>query len=389
MKNNSKTKICVVTGTRAEYGLLKHLMKAIKKEKKIELQIIATGMHLTKEFGYTVEEIKNDNLKIDYEVEMLLSSDSDKGTSKSIGLGIIGFTDALNNLKPDMVIVLGDRFESYAACVSAMILGIKIGHIHGGEATHGLIDESIRHSITKMSHLHFASTDKYRKRIIQLGEHPKTVKTVGSLGIDNISKTKLKTKKEFEHFSGLSLNKRNIFVTYHPVTLEKGTSPKSFKNLLRALDTLDDTNLYFSMANADSEGRVINKMIQDYVSKNTHKSIFKISFGQDYYFSCLSLMDYIVGNSSSGIIEAPSFGIGTLNIGNRQLGRIQSDSVINTDESYLGISRGLKTLMGKPFSKKLKNINNPYYKKDTLQLIIKHLNAFDYSKPGIKVFYDI
>ena len=320
---------------------------------------------------------------------MLLSSDTDSGTSKSIGLGILGFTDAFKILKPDMIVVLGDRFESYAASIAAMILGIKIGHIHGGEATHGLIDESIRHSITKMSHIHFASTLDYKKRIIQLGENPSTVKHVGSLGIDNIKRFHLMKKKSFEEFVGLSLNKRNIFITYHPVTLEKGKSSKVFGNLLRSLDKLKDTNLYFSMANADSEGRIINKMIEDYVKQNNHKSMYMISFGQENYFSCLKHMDFIVGNSSSGIIEAPSFGIGTLNIGNRQLGRIQSPSVINCKESYNAISQGLDTLISKRFSKKIKNQKNPYFKKDTLEQILHYLKIYDYSVSNIKKFYDL
>lgn len=389
MMTNFKPKICVVTGTRAEYGLMRHLIKAIDDDSQLELQLVATGMHLTQEFGYTIDEIKKDNINIDYEVDMLVSSDSDFGTSKSIGLGIIGFTDALKNLKPDLLLVLGDRFESYAATITAMILGIKIGHIHGGEATHGLIDESIRHSITKMSHIHFASTQEYKKRIIQLGESSMMVKHVGSLGIDNISKFQAMDKKDFENFAGLGLNERNIFVTYHPVTLEKGKSSKVFGDLLRALDQLENTHLFFSMANADSEGRAINKMIEEYVMMNKQKSMYKISFGQENYFSCLKYMDFIVGNSSSGIIEAPSFGIGTLNIGNRQLGRIQAKSIINSNESYKGIMKGLNILISEPFSRKLRNIKNPYFKKDTLQQILNYLKLFDYSKSNIKNFNDL
>ena len=259
-------KICVVTGTRAEYGLLHWVMDGIQKSSKIELQIIVTGMHLSPEFGLTYREIEKDGFRINQRVEMLVSSDTPNGVSKSMGLGIIGFADALEALKPDLLLVLGDRFEIFSAVAAALISRVPVAHLHGGEVTEGVIDEPIRHSVTKMAHLHFVATKEYKNRVIQLGEQPENVFLVGGLGIDNISKMNLLGRNELEKSLGFSFGIKNLLVTFHPVTLEDNTSEDQMKELLSAFDELQDTHIIFTMPNADSDGRIIKKMIDEFVS---------------------------------------------------------------------------------------------------------------------------
>ncbi|GER94593.1 UDP-N-acetylglucosamine 2-epimerase (hydrolyzing) [hot springs metagenome] len=355
-----RTKICFFTGTRAEYGLLKPLMEKIKEDKDLQLQIIASGMHLSPEFGLTYQEIEKDGFKIDEKVEMLLSSDTDIGVSKSIGLGIIGYTDALQRLKPDIAVVLGDRFEALAFAIASYTLRIPIAHLYGGEATYGLYDEGFRHAITKLSHLHFTSTEEYRKRVIQLGEDPSRVFNAGALGIDNIKKMKLLTKEEVEERLGKKFKSKNLLITFHPVTLEKGTAELHFRELLKVLDELDDTLLIFTKANADTEGRVINKMIDEYANINPDKVVVFTNMGQLLYLSTMQYVDAVVGNSSSGIIEAPSFKIGTIDIGDRQKGRIKAKSVIDCQPDYYSIKEAIKKLYSREFKEILENIKNPY-----------------------------
>lgn len=357
---NSKRKICVVTGTRAEYGLLYWLMKEIQATKNLELQIIATGMHLSPEFGLTYQHIEKDGFTIDEKVVMLLSSDSEVGITKSMGLAMIGFADALRRLKPDMMVVLGDRFEIFSAASAATVAKIPIAHIHGGETTEGAFDEVFRHSITKMSHLHFTSTEEYRSRVIQLGEHPDRVFNFGAIGIDSIKKLKLLRRTEFEESIGFNLGKKNLLITFHPVTLEMGTAKKQFDNLLTALDKMHDTNLIFTKANSDTDGRVINEMIEDFVNDRKATTVAFTSLGQMRYLSAMQYVDGVVGNSSSGIIEVPSFTIGTINIGDRQKGRIKGVSVIDTPPSIRGISNSLRKLYTKEFQESIKNEVNPY-----------------------------
>jgi len=316
-------KICVVTGSRADYGLLYWLMREIESIDNLKLQIVVTGMHLSPEFGLTFNQIEQDGFIIDYKVEMLLSSDSGIGISKSMGLGMIGFADAFEGLKPDLLVLLGDRFEIFSAASVATILKIPIAHLHGGETTEGAFDESFRHSITKMSHLHFVSMLDYRHRVIQLGEYPDRVFNVGAIGIDNIKRLSLLSRKDTEESIGFSLGKRNLLITFHPATLEKSTSKEQFSNLLGALEELEKTNLFFTKTNADTDSRVINKMIDKYVKNHSDKAIAYTSLGQLRYLSVMKHMDGIVGNSSSGLLEAPSFKIGTVNIGDRQRLRFQ------------------------------------------------------------------
>jgi len=353
-------KICIITGTRAEYGLLYWLMKEIQNDSDLELQIIATGMHLSPEFGLTYRQIEKDGFKIDRKIEMLLSSDTPVGISKSMGLGMIGFAEAYADLKPDIIVLLGDRFEIFSAAASAMIARIPIAHLHGGETTEGAFDEAIRHSITKMSHLHFTAAEEYRRRVIQLGELPDRVFNVGGLGIDNIKKLKLLNCNEFEDSIDFKLGSNNLMVTFHPVTLEHATTGDQFQNLLNAVDELQDIRFIFTKPNADTEGRVIIKMIDDYVSKNSHKAIAFVSLGQLRYLSAMQFIDGIVGNSSSGLAEAPTFKIGTINIGDRQRGRIKAESIIDCEPKKESILTAIRKLYSKEFQEKLKDVENPY-----------------------------
>ena len=384
-----KGKICIFTGTRAEYGLLRPLMDEIKKDRAFKLQLLVSGMHLSQEFGLTYKEIEKDGFKIDEKIEILLSSDTPVGLSKSIGLGLVSFCEAYERLKPGVVVILGDRFEAFAAATAAMVSRIPIAHLNGGEATFGLIDEAIRHSITKMSHLHFTSTEEYRKKVIQLGEHPDRVFNVGAIGLDNIKELKLLTKKTLEKQLNFKFGKHNLLVTFHPVTLERNTSKRQFQNLLSALDGLKDTHIILTKANADTDGRVINQMIDEYVYRNPDRVAAFASMGQQKYLSTMRLVDGVVGNSSSGIMEAPSFKIGTINIGERQKGRIRASSIIDCRPTKENIRKALKKLYCDTFQKLLKNVTNPYGDGNTARQIRSILKKFDGSNILKKDFYSM
>ncbi len=384
-----KRKICVVTGTRAEYGLLFWLLKKLKNDEELELQLCVTGMHLSPEFGLTYEVIEKDGFQIDKKVEILLSSDSPAGINKSIGLGIIGFADCFVDLDPDLLVVLGDRFEIFAAVTAAMIARIPVAHCHGGESTEGLIDEPIRHAITKMSHLHFTSTDIYKNRVIQLGESPEYVHNVGALGIENLNKLDLLSKKELELALDFVLGEKNLLVTFHPVTLEHATSETQFLEVLDTLDQFDEIKIIFTKPNADTDGRKIIKLIDDYVNKNRNRCISFISLGQLRYLSLLKFVDGVVGNSSSGLIEAPWFKIGTINIGDRQRGRIKADSVIDCEPKSGSISKAISLLYSIEFQQSLKNTINPYGTKNASELILPIIKNVDLSGILKKKFFDI
>ena len=383
-----KRKICVVTGTRAEYGLLYWLMKDIEIDKELELQLIVTGMHLSPEFGLTYREIEKD-FNIDKKVEMLLSSDTSIGISKSMGLAQISFAEAYEDLQPDIIVVLGDRYEIFSAVSAAMIARVPVAHLDGGETTEGAFDEAIRHSITKMSHLHFPCTEKYRNRVIQLGEAPERVFNFGATGIDNIKKLKLLNYREFEESINFKLNKKNLIITFHPATLENSTSQKQFQNLLDVLDELKDTTLIFTKANSDTDGRVINQMIDYYVNDNGHKAVAFTSLGQLRYLSALQYVDAMVGNSSSGIIEAPSFKIGTINIGDRQKGRIRSDSIIDCSPGHNSIKKAFEQLYSNEFKEKVQSTSNIYGDGTTSEKIYKVLKTYDLSEILKKSFFDL
>jgi GDP/UDP-N,N'-diacetylbacillosamine 2-epimerase (hydrolysing) len=366
-------KICIVTGTRAEYGLLYWTIKKLLSDKYFEVQLIVTGMHLSPEFGLTYKQIEDDGIKIDRKIEMLLSSDTSTGISKSIGVGIIGFADAYKELKPDLILLLGDRFEIFSAATAAMITKIPIAHCHGGEATEGLIDESIRHSITKMSHIHFTSTEEYRKRVIQLGEQPNWVFNVGALGIENINRLKLLNKIDFENSINLKLSSKVFLITFHPVTLEKSTAEEQFKNLLLALKTFKNTTFIFTLPNADNDGRIIIDLIHDFVSKNKNFSRAYISLGQLRYLSAIKHSDLVIGNSSSGLIEVPSFKKPTINIGDRQRGRVCGPSVINCKPIKKEIINSIEIALSKKFNQKLASTKNPYGSKNSSIEIVRIL----------------
>jgi len=381
-------KVCIFTGTRAEYGLLKPLMYEIKKEKSLKLQILATGMHLSPEFGLTYKVIEEDGFKIDEKVEILVSADTPTGISKSMGLGMIGFSEAYQRLQPDMIVILGDRFEAFVAAAAAMIARIPVAHIQGGEASYGLIDEAIRHAITKMSYWHFATTVQSHKRVIQLGEDPKRVFHVGAPGIDNVKNLKLLSREHLERDLKFRFNKRNLLVTFHPVTLEHKTAKMQFQNLLDVLDELNETQIIFTKSNADTEGRVINDMIDRYVSQQRRKAVAFTSLGQLRYLSTMRLVDAVVGNSSSGIIEAPAFKIGTINIGDRQAGRVRAKSTIDCQPTKESIRAAVQKLYSKEFQKQLRSVVNPYGEGQTAQKIVKVLREAK-SVDIKKSFYDI
>ena len=384
-----KRKICVFTGTRAEYGLLKPLMDKIKNDGALKLEILASGMHLAPEFGLTYREIENDRFRIDEKIEILSGSDTPVELCRSMGRGLAGFGEAYQRLKPDIVVILGDRFEAFAAASAAMISKIPIAHISGGEATFGLIDEAIRHSITKMSHLHFTSTEEYRKRVIKLGENTKSVFNVGAIGLDNIRELKLLTKKSLEKKLRFKFDKKNLLVTFHPVTLEKDTSKEQFQNLLDELNNLKDTHIIFTKANADTGGKIINKMIDKYVSGNSLKAAAFISMGFLKFLSTMQFVDAVVGNSSSGIIEAPSFKIGTINIGDRQDGRMKAKSTIDCKPSRKDIRRAFRKLYCKEFQNVLKDVKNSYADGNSSERIKKILKTYTIDGILKKVFYDL
>jgi len=381
-------KICVVTGTRAEYGLLRWVMEGIRNSTKLDLQVIATGMHLSPEFGLTYREIEKDGFRIDRKVEMLLSSDTPVGIAKSMGLCSVGFADAFQELNPDLIVILGDRFELFSAVSVAMVSRIPVAHLHGGEATEGAIDESIRHSITKMSHLHFVAAEEYKKRVIQLGEQPDRVFNVGGLGIDNILKLRLLDRTELENSIKFKLGSKNLLITFHPVTLENSTSAQQMGELLSALNKLDNTNLIFTMPNSDTDGRVLFKIIEEYVSSNI-KSVVFTSMGQLRYLSCLKHVDGVIGNSSSGLLEVPTFKIGTINIGDRQRGRLKAISVIDCEPNEPSISRAIKMLYSADYQNRLTTVKNPYGCGGASESIVNILN--DVSLDGLlkKRFYNL
>ena len=384
-----KKKICVVTGSRAEYGLLYWVMKYIKSEKNLKLQLIVTGMHLAPEFGKTINKILEDKFKVDRKVKMLLPGDTPVHITKSVGLGMSGFAEALKDLKPNLLLVLGDRFELICATYSALIARIPVAHFNGGELTEGAIDEATRHSITKMSHLHFVANEVYKKRVIQLGENPKSVFNVGGTGIDNINKLKLLKKNQIESILNIKLKSKNILVTFHPVTLEISTAKKQFNELLRALKKNDDINLIFTKPNADTDGRVIIKQIEKFVKENKNRSYHFTSLGQLNYLSLLKYVDGVIGNSSSGLLEVPTYKKGTINIGDRQKGRLQSSSIINCKPNYKSIIKAINILYSKKFQKKLKKTINPYGKGGASKKAVNILKKINLKKIIKKRFYNI
>ncbi|MEW7009880.1 UDP-N-acetylglucosamine 2-epimerase [Lentilitoribacter sp. EG35] len=380
--------VCVVTGTRADYGLLRWVMSGIKKSSDLQLQLIATGSHLSPEYGSTYKDIENDGFIIDKKIDILLSSDSAASITKSIGLATFGFADALSLLQPDLLLLLGDRYEIFAAATAAMIAGIPIAHLHGGEATEAAYDEAFRHSITKMSNLHFVAAEPYLRRVLQLGEHPESVFQVGGLGIDSIKRLKLLSRVELEQSLSFKLGIKNLLVTFHPSTLNLGSAEKQTEELLAALDALHDTHIIFTSPNADTENHKIKDMLQKFVSKRSTAKLFN-SLGQCRYFSAIEQCDAVVGNSSSGLIEVPSFYKGTVNIGDRQKGRIKADSVIDCEPERESIRSAIESAYGDNFQKKLVSVKNPYGNGGASDRIIEILEQRDFRENMKKTFQDI
>jgi len=382
----SKRKICVVTGTRSEYGLLFWLMKGIEAEIGLELQVVVTGMHLSPEFGLTYRAIEEDGFNISEKVEMLLSSDSPVGIAKSIGVGVIGFADALSRLKPNLIVVLGDRFEILAAVTAALVARIPVAHIAGGDTTEGAYDESIRHGITKMAHLHFVTNEDSAKRVRQLGENPDHIYIVGNPGLDYIKRMTLFTRKELEEKLRFKFRSKNLLITFHPVTLGNRPSFIQFQALLDALDCLgDDVGLIFTKPNADNEGRVLNVMIDSFISSHPNARAY-VSLGQAIYLSTMAQTDVVLGNSSSGLYEAPSFKKPTINVGDRQKGRIRASSVIDCEPEKDAIFNAIK----EAYIINCSNTVNPYGDGDSSSRIITILKSIpDLAELLRKHFYDL
>ena len=381
-------KICVVTSTRAEYGLLYWLLKEIKADSELKLQLIVTGMHLSPEFGLTYKEIEKE-FKIDKKIEILSSSHTSLDICAEMARVYEKFAPALAELKPDILVLLGDRYEIFGVAGVASIMQIPIAHIHGGETTQGAFDEAFRHSITKMSHIHFAATNEYANRIIQLGEEPSRVFNVGGPGIENIKKLNLLSKEEFEKSIDFRLAKKNILITFHPATLENSSAREQFGEILKALYELEETNFIFTKANSDTDGDVINKMIDEYVSENSQKAVAFASLGQLRYLSAIKFVDIVLGNSSSGLLEVPSFKKATINIGDRQKGRARASSVIDVRPVKEEILAAIKRAYSKEFEQTLKDAINPYDGGNPSKKMVKILKEIKLEGILKKKFYDI
>lgn len=375
-------KIAVFTGTRAEYGLLYWLLKDIQSDEDLKLQLIVSGMHLSPEFGLTYRNIEKDGFNIDEKVEILLSSDTAVGTAKSVGLGVLGFADALDRLCPDMVVILGDRYEALAIAQAAMLMRIPIAHIHGGEITEGAYDDAIRHAISKLSYFHFTSNAEHRERVIQLGEEPSRVFDVGAIGLDHIQRTKLLSKDELSESLNFEVSDKYFLVTYHPETLSHKKPRELFQELLNALDSYVDHKVILTYPNSDDGGREIIPMIENYAQINSQRVFAIPSLGQLRYLSAVKHASAVIGNSSSGIIEVPSFGVATVNIGNRQLGRMAAGSVLHCDGDCLSIVEAIQNAILVPTT-----VENPYGSGGVSQKIIKELKSREVEK--LKSFYDI
>ena len=381
-------KICFVTSGRADYGLLRWVMHGVKDDPELHLQIIATGMHLSPTYGFTYQDIEEDGFFIDARIEILGLPDEAIEISESMGLAITGIGKAIIDLEPDLFVVLGDRYEIFAATAAALVSKIPVAHLHGGEVTTGAFDESLRHSITKMSHLHFVATEEYKSRVIQLGENPDKVFLVGGLGVDGIKMLPLLSREELETKLGLVFGEKSLLITFHPATLDSEAPEHQMRELLRSLSTLKDTTLIFTMPNADPGGQGITRLIHEFVSRNQNAKAFS-SLGQLNYLSCIAYVDGVVGNSSSGLTEVPSFKKGTINIGIRQSGRVQATSVINCQPNETEIRGAIKKLYSIEFQSRLEKTINPYGVGGASSEIVKILKNCTLDGILEKAFYDL
>lgn len=385
-----KRKVCIITGTRAEYGLLYWIIKGIHEDTELELQLIVTGMHLSPEFGLTVKEIESDGFPITEKVEMLLSSDTETAISTSMGIGMIGFAKAYERLKPDIVVVLGDRFEILAAVAAAVPFRIPVAHIHGGEITEGAMDELFRHAITKMSHFHFPAAEEYKNRIIQMGEQPERVFCFGSPALDNIRKLKLVDKQFLSKELNLPSSKKWGIMTFHPETLSKGTAKNTITTILTTLEKFPEIFWGITMPNADTESRTITKVLTEYVHKNPENFILYNSLGKLRYLSLMKHSVIMVGNSSSGLIEAPSFALPVVNVGDRQEGRIKAGNVIDVPKpDFKCLSAAITRALSEDFRRTIVGIRNPYGDGDASEKIVKVLKNESLGSIGGKQFHNI
>jgi len=380
-------KVTVFTGTRAEYGLLYWLIKDINEDKMLTLQLLVSGSHLSPEFGLTYNQILDDGFHIDEKVEMLVSSDTPTGTAKSMGLAVLGYADALNRLSSDLIVILGDRYEALAAAQTAMIMGIPIVHLHGGELSEGANDDAIRHAITKLSNLHATSTEVHRKRVIQLGESPDRVVNVGAMGLDYLQRGDFLTRSGLSASLKFALNKPFFVVTYHPVTLGDEDPVASFKALLEALEHFHSHQVIITYPNADDGGREIIPLIESYASSNSGRVLAIPSLGQMRYLSAVKYADVVIGNSSSGVIEVPSFNVPTVNIGVRQQGRLAAKSVLHCSATVDGILDAIALAVSRNYKKEDEKILNPYGQGNASIKVIEMIKSFDFSR--MKVFYDL
>lgn len=381
-------KVSVITSTRAEYGLLKNLAYLLNKSKKFKLQFVVTGTHLEKKFGNTIKEIRKDGFKNLKKLKYLTGGDNTISITKSIGNGMIKFCKIFINNKPDLLIVLGDRYELISSCYSATLLKIPICHFQGGEQTYGATDDVVRNSITKLSHIHFAATKKYKKRIIQMGENPKYVFNVGGLGCENIKKYNKISKKVLEKKYNIKISEPFCVATFHPETLSNINILNQIKPMLQALRRYKDLRIIFTYPNADIGFKKIISEIKYFVNEDKNNRFFVKSFGKDYY-SLLGYCDFVIGNSSSGILEFPSFKKPTINIGFRQGGREKSLSVINCKNNLQSILIGIKKAKSQKFLEKIKSAKNPYYNGNTSYKSFKVLEKINYKDILKKKFYDL
>ncbi len=383
-----KRKICVVTGGRSDYGLLKWLMKAVQADKDLELQVIATGMHLSPKFGSTVNEIEQDGIKIDEKIECLDVGDSALDTASAMARTMIGCTEAYSRLRPDLVLVPGDRFEIFSAVAAALVSNIPVAHLHGGEVTSGAVDESFRHAITKMSSLHFVANDVYRRRVVQMGENSRHVYNVGGLGVDAILNVELLSKEQLSSGLGSNFLNKSLLITFHPETATANSALQQIKEIFKALEELNDTTLIFTMPNADMGNSIIADSIRNFATQGNNRYFFE-SLGQTRYLSMLSLVDGVIGNSSSGLAEAPSFKIGTINIGDRQKGRIQASSVLNCEASQSHVVAAIEEMYSDGFQSRLKTTVNPYGAGGASQSIVEILKEVNLEGLIMKSFNDL
>jgi len=385
----SNIKICVVTGSRAEFGLLYCLLKKINLEKTFQLELIVTGSHLEKEFGKTINEITSSGINISKKINIVSNDYTKIGITKSITMLFKSMPNVLNKIKPNLMIILGDRYEIFGSAICAYFLNIPIAHFHGGELTYGSIDDGLRHSITKLSHFHFVSNKIYKDRIIQMGENPKKIFIVGGMGVENIKKTKKLNKNQLQKILKIKFSKKNILATFHPLTIKNSHNKKYINNILKALDQFSNINIFFTRSNADSDNLIINKEIVKYVKKNPKKCFYFNSLGMQKYLSLLKNVDCIIGNSSSGIIEAPSLSVPTINIGNRQSGRLKANSIIDCNYEVSSIVKAINKIYSKKFSKKLLNLKNPYGIGNSSKKSINILKKIDFKNIKTKVFFDL